>query len=163
MYLILYSVFEPTLLYFCNSYLFLTLLFSSADYSPTPKVVTAKKLQPNSSGEIDSPHYPDFPPLNIVQTTSLVAPIGYRIDLNMSSYVPKMNGNCSLSTLEVIDDTLGKFNTITMMNSSCTSGGEEQVVIQSNLNKLKIIFKVGAETADRSLGKYSATFSVKPG
>lgn len=81
----------------------------------------------------------------------------------MSSYVPKVNGNCSLSTLEVIDETLGKLNTIKMLNSSCTSGGDEQVVIQSNLNKLKIIFKVGAETAYRSLSKYSATFFVKPG
>ncbi|CAC5357383.1 unnamed protein product [Mytilus coruscus] len=132
------------------------------DYSPTPTIVAAKQLQPNSSGEIVSPHYPDFPPLNIVQITSLAAPIGYRIDLNMSTYVLKVNGNCSLSTVEIIDETLGKFNTIALKNSSCTSGGQEQVVIQSNLNKLKIIFKVDEENADRSLTKYSATFSVKP-
>ncbi|XP_052063100.1 uncharacterized protein LOC127702837 [Mytilus californianus] len=64
------------------------------DYSPTPTIVAAKQLQPNSSGEIVSPHYPDFPPLKIVQITSLAAPIGYRIDLNMSTYVSKVNGNC---------------------------------------------------------------------
>lgn len=97
-----------------------------------------------------------------MQTTHLVAPVGYLIELNVSYRVPFTNGSCNTS-FQVYDETLALADKIScILSASCAYGADESVVIQSNLNKLKIILSVGELTNTMST-TFNATFIVKPG
>lgn len=97
-----------------------------------------------------------------MQTTHLVAPVGYLIELNVSYRVPFINGSCNTS-FQVYDETLAVADkTSCILSASCAYGANESVVIQSNLNKLKIILNVG-ELSNTMSTRFNATYSVKSG
>ena len=155
----LYSIGNLNFVIFC---ICLHIFIAFTESSKVPQIEKVLTLEANSTGQISSPHFPENSPQNIIQATHLVAPVGYLIELNVSYRVPYFNGSCNTS-FQVYDETLAVADkTSCILSTSCVDGAEESVVIQSNLNKLKIILSVG-ELSNTILTRFNATYSVKSG
>lgn len=121
-------------------------------------------LKPKSTGELFSPHYPDSAPRNIYQVAELITPVGYYLTMNVTNSFVCDNNETFSSHLSIIDTTLDEDNYLELYNQKCNDSlWGEYIIVQSHLNKLKVVFSVGKDRGYEVTSLFHATYAVHEG